>query len=71
LGYFEICQLITENIEVKNPTTIEDLTPLHLAALNGSFDVCKLIIDYGVDKHPNFADSTPLQLAARKRHLRD
>ena len=70
LGHFEICQLITDNIEVKNPTTMEGWTPLHLAALNGRFDVCKLIIDYGVDKHPNFTDSTPLQLAARKSHFR-
>ena len=40
LGHFEICQLITENIEVKNPTTMKGWTPLHLATLNGHFDIC-------------------------------
>ena len=40
LGHFEICQLITENIEVKNPTTMKAWTPLHLATLNGHFDIC-------------------------------
>ena len=48
---------------MKNPTTMEGWTPLHQAALNGSLEICELIIDYGVDKHPNFTDSTPLQLA--------
>ena len=28
-SHFEICQLITENIEVKNPTTMKGWTPLH------------------------------------------
>ena len=65
----------TENIEVKNPTTTEGWTPLHQAALNGHFDICELIIDYVVDKHPNFTDSnftdsTPLQQATRKSHFR-
>ena len=40
LGHFEICHLITENIEVKNPTTMKGWTPLHLATLNGHFDIC-------------------------------
>ena len=40
LGHFEICQLITENIEVKNPTTMKGWTPLHLATLNEHIDVC-------------------------------
>ena len=39
LGHFEIFQLITENIEVKNTTTIKGWTPFHLATLNGHFDV--------------------------------
>ena len=49
LGHFEICQLKTENIEVKNP--IQQWSPLHQAALNGCFDICELIIDYGVENH--------------------
>ena len=61
---------VTENIEVKNPTTMEGKTPLHLASLNGHFDICELMIHYRVDKYPHFPDSNPLQLATRKSHFR-
>ena len=39
LGHFEICKLKTENIEVKNTTTMKGWTPFHLATFNGHFDV--------------------------------
>ena len=46
-------------------------TPLHLAAKNGHFQVCKLIIDNVVDKNPEDHDNkwTPFHLAASNGHL--
>ena len=54
----------------KNPANNGGFTPLHIAAKNGYFEICKLIID-NVD-HTNPADnngSTPLYLAAQNGHL--
>ena len=44
---------------------IPEYTPLHLAALNGHFSTCKLIIENVVEKNPpNSALFTPLHVAA-------
>ena len=51
LGHFEIFQIITEKIEVKNPTIMKGWTPLHLATLNGYFDICSFDKMIG-DKNP-------------------
>merc|ERR1712203_1303004 len=45
-GFFEICSLILENIEDKNPKADRDWTPLHLAARYGQLEICKLIMKY-------------------------
>ena len=42
-----------------------EYTPLHLAALNGHFSTCKLIMENVVEKNPpNNALFTPLHVAA-------
>ena len=43
----------------------QEYTPLHLAALNGHFSTCKLILENVVEKNPeNYMRFTPLHLAA-------
>ena len=43
-----------------------DLGPLHLAAINGRTDVCRLLLESGADLNaPSFMD-TPLHVAARR-----
>ena len=44
-GHFDICKLILENMEDKNPAMFGRKTPLAIAALNGHIDICKLIIE--------------------------
>ena len=43
-GHLYICTLISEHFEDKNPIDHKWLTPLHIAAENGHWPVCKLII---------------------------
>ena len=43
-GYFDICQLILENVEEKNPANKMGKTPLHLAAQGGHLGIVQLII---------------------------
>merc|ERR1711974_499903 len=51
-GYVEICQLILDNVEEKNPLGIHNNTPLHYAASGGHYDVYKLIMDQVQNKNP-------------------
>ena len=44
-GHKNICKLIMNNIEDKNPKDISWTTPLHEAARIGHVQVCKIIID--------------------------
>ena len=54
----------------KNPANNVGFTPLHIAAKNGHFVICKLIIDHVDETNP--ADnngSTPLYIAVQNGHL--
>ena len=51
-GYLEVCRMMIQRVEDKNPANIFGRTPLHFAAYNGHVDVCKLIIDNVDNKHP-------------------
>ena len=55
----------------KNPKTHDhEITPLHLAARNGHFDVCRLILEKVAVKNPAAIDGlTPLHNAAKGGHL--
>ena len=49
-GHFEICKLIVENVEDKNPAYNSGYTPVDIAAKNGHFDICILILKRMEDK---------------------
>ena len=44
-GLFEVCKLILENVQDKNPVGLDGWTPLDFAAENGHLKVCHLIIE--------------------------
>ena len=62
-----------ENVEDKNPQIGSGQTLLHLAAMEGHFEICKLLL-FGTryltfDINPkNFEDKTPLDLAMENNH---
>ena len=71
--HFDVCRLLIENIQNKNPADKIGWTPLHLAALSGYRELTKLIIE-AVD-YNNFIRTsvkhssdimTPLHWAAYK-----
>ena len=51
-GHFEICRLIIEKVENKNPTDDYGWTPFHFAARYGFYDICRLFINKVEDKNP-------------------
>ena len=51
-GHLEVCQLILENVQEKNPKDNEGKTPLHYAAQNGYSNVCRLILENVLEKNP-------------------
>ena len=63
-------ELILENVEEKNPKDSNSVTPLHLAAQMGHFEMCKLIIENVLERNPkNSNGNTPLHYAAQGGHL--
>ena len=42
-GSLEICELIIDHLEDKNPADYNGITPFHNASEKGHFDVCKVI----------------------------
>ena len=70
-GHLEVCKLIIDQMDDKNPKSGEFLdTPLHNAALNGHLYICKLIVDNIYDISPrNYEGRTPIHYAATRGHL--
>ena len=70
-GNLQICKMIIEKLDDKNPATGSDRnTPLHNAAKQGHFEICKLIIGKVVVKNPrNIDGETPLHHAAENCHF--
>ena len=64
-GKLNICQLILDNVQEKNPADNAGITPLHKAAEEGYLDIVKLIIENIQEKNPSDLDgNTPLHHAA-------
>merc|ERR1712079_821915 len=61
---------ILKNIKEDNPMNKSTgVTGLHMAAENGHFDICQLIINNIADKNPADVNGfTPLHLAAQNGH---
>ena len=76
-GHSDIYDFLTKRVRDKNPGKPSVLnrhgrTPLHWAASNGHFEVCKLIIDGTSNKNPaeiEYDGNTPLHFAATYGHL--
>ena len=59
-GHLEVCCLIMENLQNKNPVNGNGDTPLHRAASGGHTDVCRLILGEVNHKNPaNKSGCTP------------
>ena len=77
-GHFSVCELLINNISMKNPEDQHGWTPLHSAAQNGYLRVCKLILsniheskEYSTNYLCNPSDicgNTPLILAYQFCH---
>ena len=66
----QICELIINNLEDKNPADNKSMTPFHNALEKGHLDVCKLLIQNIDNKNPATLDGcTPLHLATDHCHL--
>ena len=72
-GHFEVYDFIMyKNPGTKSLLNEDDRSPLHYAASNGHFRVCKLIIENTSDKNPasiKFDGDTPLHWAASNGHV--
>ena len=70
-NHVNLCKVIIEELQNKNPGCNKGATPLHHAASNGHFNVCELIMERLLDKNPGSnRGTTPLHHAARKGHLK-
>merc|ERR1712126_167237 len=69
-GNLEICQILIDTMEDKNPGDWDQVTPLHLAAQKGHLEVCRMITSNVEDKSPRTTTGlTPLHEAACYGHL--
>ena len=77
--HLKIFKLISENVRNNNPPDNDRSTPMHRAAKEGNFEVCKIIIDKNKKKRKknrqdinpfgNWLGWTPLHFAADNGHL--
>ena len=51
-GHTEICKLIIESLENKNPSKTNGRTPLHEAAKYGHADICRILMKNVANKNP-------------------
>ena len=69
-GKSEMCRLVVEKVEDKNPGDIYGNTPYHIAAMDNNVELCRSLMEHLLDKNPkNCVDDTPLHQAAYKGSL--
>ena len=65
-GFLNICILIMERLEDKNPRNSNGQTPFHFAAMFGRLKICKVFVKLLAEKNPRDNNGlTPLHLAAK------
>ena len=70
-GFLQICELLIDCVEDKNPLDFKTCTPFHYAALSGHFHVVKLLIEKNVDVDIKTNDGrTALHFAAKNGHYK-
>ena len=63
--HLEMCRLIVEKVEDKNPQDINGVTPYHIAAAVNDVELCKILMEHLMDKNPkDHYGQTPLDKAA-------
>jgi len=68
-GHFEICRVILDNMEDKNPVDSFGTTPLYLAAMRGHLETYRLILENVQVKNPaNEFGHTLFSLAVDRGH---
>ena len=68
-NHLNLCKVIIEQLQDKNPGNIYGVTPLHYAAMRGHLRICTLIMKSVQDKNPgNKGGGTPLHFAAQFGH---
>ena len=45
-GHYDVCKLILENADNKNPANCFGITPLHFSVVMGHMKICRLIVPY-------------------------
>ena len=66
----KVYKLIFETVKYKNSKDSNSVTPLHLSAKMGNFEMCKLIIENVHEKNPkDWRGDTPLHYAAQMGHV--
>ena len=69
-GHLELYKLILGNTKVKTPEDVDGCTPLHCAAMNGHFYICKFILEHIDGKKPiNNLGTTSRSAAFSKGYL--
>ena len=57
-------------IDNKNPADNEGFTPLYVAAQNGHYEVCQIILENVINKNPACHNgTTPFYMAAQNGHV--
>ena len=69
-GNLDMCRLIIEKVDNKNPVSNNGDTPLHKAAKFGHLEICRLIIANITIIHPLNKDGrTPRNFAEQYHHV--
>jgi hypothetical protein len=63
--HLEMCRLIVEKVEDKNPQDVNGVTPYHIAAGVDDVELCRTLMEHLMDKNPKDRyGQTPLDKAA-------
>ena len=62
-GKSEMCRLVVEKVDDKNPGDYNGTTPYHIAAIDNNVELCRILMEHLTDKNPKNCDhDSPLDL---------